>query len=605
MELNFKIISIFIFTYFLIFISFYSVSKTYATIHFDAKRINASHSTSYGEVFCSRNGEFSKSNSKPFLYWRGLNHDFQSFNVPIFSKSIKYIRFDPLRDSGEIFLKNFLIIQGAGFNQKIQKIDFRDINLNQLHNIKIIQKEKNLLHLLATGNDPHLEITNSLDITSPITNYIELIKISILSLIVLIILSYIIKGFRSNYLKGEEIITGVVLLIYSSYTVLYGTQFGLAALLLTYLPIFVIFIVYKQGLLNYISYIRNMIIIVLILGIISFIINLSNDIKSIDYFLFSLPNIFFSMFIAMIFIQKKAFNYHFYKYFLTILTISIAIFTIFLHYKIIRIDTTIALGYAMSMHVWAQKNYTFWYLFLMWGTISFFHLNKVNKNELYLIVAILLVSSIMIMSGYSDSSKLAFFASLIVYLLFTFVQFNIKTLMIIPIVLSLYILLTPWIADLFVQLSTVHTRLGWREPIFAIYSSVIKHNLIFGYGFNSTGAIVPSDFVSPDILEKYAHNKYMHKCSPHSTTLLIWLNFGILGASALSLLVYVATKNFIRLTYNKNNQAALLALIISFVIIITFSWGTWQAHSLLTFSFFIGMIFLSLNINTNNTKSIK
>jgi len=70
------------------------------------------------------------------------------------------------------------------------------------------------------------------------------------------------------------------------------------------------------------------------------------------------------------------------------------------------------------------------------------------------------------------------------------------------------------------------------------------------------------------------------------------------GMLPFSMLLYHATKKLINTTFRQNNQPALIAMIAAFITIITFSWGTWQPHALLTFSFFMGMILLSLNINT-------
>jgi hypothetical protein len=597
----YKKITALLFTYIAIFLTIYHYTYTNAHMEFEIEKIKASHGHAYGQLYYSSSTAYSQNNMSPFLHWWGYQKKFQSFTLPIKIKTLNSLRFDPLSNIGEVIVKNMSIIRYHGFRKKVLSIDLTKVNTNTLHNIEIIDKTKNSLHIKATGKDPHVEIANNMQLRLSRTDNFEIIKISFYSFLVFILFYYTYIGFKRNYLKGEEILIATLLLAYSGYTVLFGTQFKMAYLLLTSFPFISLLIVIKQGIFNYMKYLRNALFILIYLSLITLMNDYVYEKNSFKYLMMNLPLIIYAILLSMTFIQKKSFNFHFYKYFLFTLTTFIAILTILLHYYIIRIDTNLLFGFTMSMSEWAQKNYTFWYIFLMWGTISFFHLRTVNVRDKIAISFILILSSISIFSGYPDSAKLAFVFSTFIYGLISYTKPSEKILISIPIIISLYILLFPWIAEYYTLLSAIHVKVSLREGLFVIYSDIIRNNVLLGYGFNNTGSIVPVKCVSPEVLKHYADNLFMQNCNPHSVPLLWWLNLGLVGMLPFSIFVFISIKNLIKLTLHKNNQAALIALISSFIVIITFSWGTWASHSLLTFSFFMGMIFLSLNINKQNT----
>ena len=164
----------------------------------------------------------------------------------------------------------------------------------------------------------------------------------------------------------------------------------------------------------------------------------------------------------------------------------------------------------------------------------------------------------------------------------------------------------PWISDIFIYLGELHPRLSSREPIIAISSALVKEHFLFGYGFRTTPSIPIQEYLPDVLLQKYGNPIHIPAMNPHNIPMLIWLNFGALGALLFSILIYKSLKTLIRMTIHKNNQAALLALIVSFLIITTFSWSGWWKITYLTYSFFVSIILLSLNTNkvfkNDNTK---
>ena len=598
-KFNFAKVIANIILYILIFFSIYSYIYSYATVSFDIKKIKASHSLCYGELYYSDSNRFYPKNMGAFVHWWGHHKKTQSFSIPIYIKHLTSVRLDPLPDNGEVIVKNVVITTVNGFNTLEKQINLKDINDSVTYHTKVLKTSNNSMHLLLTGDDPHLIIAKNLNLTfHNFRDIYQIINIALISLILHILIYFIIVGFINKQLRGEELLTATILIMYSVYTVLYGTQFAMAKLLLVkYLPVLSILIILKQGIKFYIPAIRNSIFILLAMFLVIKIIDYKYGIDTFSKYYEIIEYAVFSFLIAIAFIQKNRFNYQFYKYFLFYLTLIIGILTILLHYWIIDIDTTIALDFTMSMSNWAQKNYSIWYLLLLWGTISFFNIKSIDKKDKLAIVILLIISAWSIFTGYSDSAKLGYVTSLIVYIFLSYIPLSKRYLKLIPIMLFIYIILFPWISDLFVMLSV-----KGREDLFAIYSDVIKHSLYFGYGFNNLDTVDPAQIVSQNLLHKYFNSDFMHSCAPHSVLLFLWLNFGLLGMFPFAILSYYAFVKIIKQTYKSYNQASLIALITAFISFISFSWGTWQEHAFLTSTFFIGMILLSLNIN--NIKSI-
>lgn len=591
--------------YILLFIGVFSVLfnqfKTYAVINFDFIVLNSKISHIDGQIYYAKDGAYNGSNMTPFMLRHNEFNITKKITVPLYNKDIHFVRFDPLDNVGEVLIHNFNIIQGYGFNQKVRSINFMDINFSNSHNIKVLQRNKNFVHLRTTGLDPYVQLITDLNISPLTINYHQILIIAFLSLLLVLLIYIIASGIQSGYLRGEEIMTASIILLYSLYTFLYANQFYFSEVLLLSIPIIGIFIVYRQGIVNYVPYLKKMIIMLLVLTIIVYISNYFNHIEtSLSYFILLLKLIIPAMLTSMLFIQKKSFNLHFYKKFLLIFTLFLAATAIGLHHDLIQIDTIITFGYKMSMSAWSQKNYTFWYLILMWSTISFFHFSSNNKKESLIILIILTTSFIAIMSGYSDSAKLAFWVSLGIYILLININFSIKLLLIIPVIISLYLLCIPWISDFYVYLAGIHPRLEDRHAIFTIFPEMIKHHLLFGYGFGNVPNLIPSDYISQETITKFSSSPWLKRCVPHSVFLFAWLNLGLVGVSFLSIVIYKAIKSFVYITYQKNSQPALFALIVTFLIIFTFSWGNLMAYAILTYSFLIGMIFLSLNQNSED-----
>jgi len=588
---NHKILFLFLFV--IVFTILYITSRNYGTLNFKYQLIGAQlNSYRSVRIFYSENSEFTLKNSKLIVLKRMYDGS-TNINISIPSNKIKSIRLDPKPNSGEILIKNLQFIKKSGFNENKKIIDLSLITPQKTIDFEIIEKNKQSVLLLATGNTPMVILTQNLSIPSTL-NYFFLFKLSLLALIITVLLYSLLYGFKSKYLHGEEIIVTSILLLYSAYLFLDRNR-SLDHNILILIPMISILSVLRQGIKLYYKPLKYIIIILFTLSaiiVINYLFNSNNHIHSYPPFILDIT---LFMFIVIGFIQTKNFNQNFYRYMLVTLILILASFTILLQYGIVELHELLMLEkYQISLTQNNQKIYEFWILYLMWGTISFL---QFNKKHLVLILSIFILSGILFQSGYSDSAPLAFVVSIIFYFLFSFIKFRLNHLKLIPIFIVLYIILTPWIAEVYASLAYLHPRLGGREAIFTIYSNLIKENFLFGYGFNSCIDLIPENYLSPELLEKYADNLRIKSCGPHSLGLLIWLNFGAIGALSFSTLIYILMKKFIIITYNQSNQAALLSLIVSFSIINTFSLGTWYAYGLLSYAFFLAMLFLSLNQN--------
>jgi O-antigen ligase len=603
--LKYKTILLFSILFSILFISIYNYNKTYATIEFEQKNTNVFGKLRYGEIYFASNGKYVY--NEEYI----LPYDYSKYTTKIFKiknpiSTIHHIRLDPLRAEGEIYLRNFTFTQYDGFKKIHTHIDFSQTSTKYGHNIKILDQNITNIHLLATGSDPYINIGHtSFQINTDFTNYYEVLGTSILStlIIMLFLLIYII--IREKYMSLQNIIIIFILTIYTLFTLLYSAgATPLAPLLVKIFFTIALIFVFINGVKKYYTSIKTIVLIMTIFIILIFLSEYANQrdtiLPHINFYLKDLFSpILFSIFFPIVFMHQFQYkDIQIYKYLFTLLLFLMVAVIIIVHQShIIYIDHIKTFGYRMYMGQWAEKNYTFFYLILMWGTISFFHLKKQSKYELFTIICILIISTFIIFNGYSVSAKLAFAISLLVYILFTIFTINIKLIHSIPLIISLYILFMPWISDIFIYFSSLHPRLASRESIIAISSALVKENFLFGYGFRTTPSIPVQEYLSSNLLCRYGNPTTIPAMNPHNVPLLIWLNFGLMGALAFSILIYKSLKKFIHLTLHQNNQPALLSLIISLVIISTFSWSGWWEIVYLTYSFFIAIIILSITIH--------
>ncbi len=241
-------------------------------------------------------------------------------------------------------------------------------------------------------------------------------------------------------------------------------------------------------------------------------------------------------------------------------------------------------GFKPVDNIWNEKYYSFWLLFLMWGTVSFFW-GKDIRN-LSISIGLVALTAIAIFTGYSDSAKIAFTISVIVFALMH-IRFKrwllwwqaLVGIYIIALPLIWYLLPSNWL-DSFSLIAL--NNIGFRLDVYSFSANAILDQWLLGYGFGSSLSL------------PYPRVTGGH---PHNIVFLFWLELGILGAI---LLTFAATKlmAFIH-TNNQGNVPAGWAIFFSGLVIFSFSFDIWLPGVVLTYSMWLVMILLSRHTSVN------
>ena len=579
------------------FLFFYYISsyKNIFYIEYDIKIIQNDNSY-LGELFYSDNASYNPQNRRLIRYIKH-NQTFEHITEKIRNmKTIHKVRLDPLLGAGRVEVKNFTIHYINPRYQDIDKkyqVDFSKISNNYMNNLEIISTNKSGAILESTGNDPFIELTHNINFN--IFNIHNVLKALVLAILLYLFL-IIIKIY-----SVVNVFSFGILLIYTSYVLLFDSNVMAFDLLITFtlVSFFMILSNNPSNLFIYLKHVGVFLLFYLLIGYTSLFI--TTEVAYENYFYKTIPYIILALIIPMGFYNIKRFDIRYFKNILTILLIMMAIFILLLNQKIISIfyfhlyDIYYDFfDFYFKWTWWTQKNYTFWYVLLMFGTLSFYDIRK--KVELIIISAILVLSYFAVFSGYSESAKLSYVIGVLIYILLSFFQIQKKNLLIITWLFTLYIILSPILFSLIDP--SLYPKLESRVAVYKTAFALIKEHWLFGYGYGSTLVINIKDFVTISDLPKYYIDTFPGG-HPHNLALLFWLEFGIIGAIFLAYYIHKLLVYIIENTYNYTNQAAILSLVVAFDIITSFSWSIWWPSVLLTFSFFGVILVLSMNIKEN------
>jgi len=398
--------------------------------------------------------------------------------------------------------------------------------------------------------------------------------------------------YRKDYL--EYSILSIILIVYSFYSILFSTG-DKAKNLLVIFVVLSYFVFFTNSFKNRWVYLKSILFFLLFYFLLSYLsIFITTKYANIDYLYEKFPDIIFASMIPIGFYNIKNFNKKYFKNMLTILLLLMAGLIILLNSHILKINNVEIFDYILVRNDWTQKNYTFWYVLLMYGTISFYDIKKTRDRVV--IIAIFALSYFVIFYGYSFLARVDYVAGLFIYVFLSIFNIHKKYLVYIIWCFILFILLAPIILH-YIDLIG-HARLNSRNIINHVSTSVIKEHWLFGYGFGSTLSIKITDFVdissSPYLLQ---HNGLFPGGHPHNVILLFWIEFGLIGGAFWAYFMHKLLTYIMKSTYQNSNQAGLFAMAVSLIIITFFSWSVWYPQVLLTFSFFGVMLVLSLNNN--------
>ncbi len=560
------------------------------TINYDINIIQ-NDSKLYGQLYYKNTTNYNDKQAKGIKY-KDVRNKFQNCKINLTDQNnITSIRLDPLLGKGLVEIKNFTI------NSKydMYKINFNEMNtLKNSHNIKILTKNNHFITLECIGSDPFLEMSNNIHLEKINLIYVGYFMIvSILLYILLEIYLFFLKNIATEYTLFA------ILFTYSLYTVIGQTAYYL----LFVFAITSILISFKNDLAHKKSYIKEITIFLLIyLGMSYMTVLTARPLTDLNYLNSKSILIVLACFVPIAFYNIKTFNYRFFKIALTLLVFTFALSMIILNLKIIDLNQIEIYDFELTRrNIWTQKNYMFWYVLLMFGTLSFYNYKK--TKDMVIIFVIILISYYALFNGYSRSARLAFTVGISIYILLSLFNVKKKYLLIFIWILTAYIIFSPILFSL-VDLTPYHPRLNQRDAIYHTAAALIKEHWLLGYGFGSTLHMHIKDFV--DIAELPTHYiGHFPGGHPHNLSLLFWLEFGVFGALFLAYYIHKLLLIFIEKTYNKINQPALFGMIVAFDIITSFSWSIWIYQVLLTFSFFGVMLVLSMNINIQQDKGIQ
>jgi O-antigen ligase len=244
-------------------------------------------------------------------------------------------------------------------------------------------------------------------------------------------------------------------------------------------------------------------------------------------------------------------------------------------------------GFKIVLQEWNEKYYSFWLVFIMWGTISF--LWRRNTLDTFIAIGILVVTAVVIFAGYSDSAQIAFIFGVIVFVLMH-IQYkmwpvlwrSLTYLYIFAFPLIWIVLPSRWLD---VLKSIGLNNVGFRVTLYSFSASNIQKQWLGGYGFGS----------APSVLAPFPFETGGH---PHNIILFFWLELGILGACLLALVITALFSYIHNATRDRENAPAVWALFGSGLVIFSFSFDTWLPDVVLTYCMWIAMIMLACQNTT-------
>jgi hypothetical protein len=235
---------------------------------------------------------------------------------------------------------------------------------------------------------------------------------------------------------------------------------------------------------------------------------------------------------------------------------------------------------------WHDKNYAFWQLLLMWGSISLLWQRSPFCN--FAAVVVLFVSVAAIFVSTSESSQLAVAVSTAVFLFANAVgskgHYKIYYCLVMSVVLLpvLWVCLAPvkpLLAPVLPQMEAITTRVA----LFDYTASLIQKELVLGYGFGSTIFMPIPQGVVPWPFFPGGHT--------HNLVLQFFIDHGLLG---LAFLVAVLSffYHYLYHALEDNPQApAIWSLVIAGLVLFSLSYAIWNADIVLMYCMWLALIF--------------
>lgn len=240
-------------------------------------------------------------------------------------------------------------------------------------------------------------------------------------------------------------------------------------------------------------------------------------------------------------------------------------------------------SFRLTLRHWTEKYYIYWLILLTWGCIAF--LSWRNRLHRGIIVALLSITLVLILTGSRDRAPAIFAVGLLIYGVLALRPIRVRGLEAGVWLLTLGLFFTPWLLPA-IDLSKMDARVSDRTMIYRASRELVQQKFWTGHGFGSTRQLEHPG-LPPSAKHRYPGGH------PHNLALLFWLESGVAGALFLCAGAWFLLRQVVRRVAGRDTLPAVAALVMSFVVMVTFSWSVWYLEILLFHALFAGLVLLA------------
>ncbi len=250
-------------------------------------------------------------------------------------------------------------------------------------------------------------------------------------------------------------------------------------------------------------------------------------------------------------------------------------------------------------HLWNDKYFAFWLLFLMWGSVALLW----RRDRRSTIISLLLIcfSFWALFLTTSESAQLAAVAGLLIFIMVHVpVGFGrywlylavFSLMLLIPVAWIFLTPLYPESADsLFYKFLKNTQAVDVRLRLYDFCAHTVRKELIHGHGFGST-LLIP---ITPDVFPDWKNT--LPGGHPHNLIFLFFLEHGLIGFLWLTTAFICFFDRVYSATRKRLEEPAIWALILSAHIVFSLSFAIWQSDVVLLYVMFFVLLRIILPEN--------
>ena len=236
---------------------------------------------------------------------------------------------------------------------------------------------------------------------------------------------------------------------------------------------------------------------------------------------------------------------------------------------------------------WHDKNYAFWQLLLMWGSISLLWQRSPFCN--FAAGVVLFASAVAIFISTSESSKLAIGISTAVFLFANGVRSKgrypvyyclVMSVVLLPVLWVCLAPVKPLLAPVLPPIEAITTRM----ELFDYTASLIRKELVLGYGFGSTIFMpIPQGEVGWQFCFPGGHT--------HNLVLQFFIDHGLLGLMFITAVLSLFFHYLYHALEDNPQAPAIWALVTAGLVLFSLSYAIWNADIVLMYCMWLALIF--------------